>query len=42
MFHGWVSHAFSEDTEIVLTMPSKDSGNDFSEIFIDLEESINV
>jgi hypothetical protein len=23
-------------------MPSKDSGNDFSEIYIDLEESINV
>lgn len=40
MFQGWVSHAFGE--EIVLTMPFKDSGNEFSEIFINLEESINV
>jgi hypothetical protein len=36
MFQGWVSHAFGEETEIVLTMPSKDSGNDLSEIYIDL------
>jgi hypothetical protein len=39
MFQGWVSHAFGEETEIVLTMPSKDSGNDFSEIYIDLRLS---
>lgn len=36
MFQGWVSHAFGEETEIVFTMPSKDSGNDLSEIYIDL------
>lgn len=36
MFQGWVSHAFGEETEIIITMPSKDSGNDFSEIYIDL------
>ena len=36
MFQGWVSHAFGEETEIVFTMPSKDPGNDFSEIYIDL------
>ncbi|MCX9081405.1 MAG: hypothetical protein OIN83_04340 [Candidatus Methanoperedens sp.] len=39
MFHGWISHAFGEETEIILTMPSKDSGNDFSEIYIDLRLS---
>jgi len=36
MFQGWISHDFGEETEIILTMPSKDSGNDFSEIYIDL------
>ncbi|MCE8429082.1 MAG: hypothetical protein J5U19_11915 [Candidatus Methanoperedens sp.] len=39
MFQGWVSHAFGEETEVVLTMPAKDSGNDFSEIYIDLRLS---
>ena len=36
MFKGWISHAFGQEIEIVLTMPSKDSGNDFCEIYLDL------
>lgn len=39
MFQGWVSHAFNIETEIILTMPSEDPGNDFSEIYIDLRLS---
>lgn len=36
MFQGWVSHAFGEETEIFFSMPSKDPGNNLSEIYIDL------
>ncbi|MCX9026402.1 MAG: hypothetical protein OIN85_09945 [Candidatus Methanoperedens sp.] len=36
MFHGWISHAFGGETEIILTTPSKDSGNDFCEMYLDL------
>lgn len=39
MFLGWISHAFGEDAEMILTIPSKDSGNDFSEIYIDMRLS---
>jgi hypothetical protein len=39
MFQGWISHAFGEEKEIIHTMPSTESGNDFSEIIIDLKLS---
>jgi len=39
MFQGWISHAFGKETEIVFTRPSIDSGNDFSEIYIDLRST---